>query len=191
MSDSIINRSMTPSELLENQAYALVRTKENGDFWWLEDVYRLDGSAVSSMEEINKHVEDGSGRYEVVYIDHSEISGTADETDDAEMAEVCASLEATRLHLETVRDELQDIRAGYEALEDSHGRLEFAIDATLSVIATECELIRSEYADADVEHEDLIRVIDHKRFETLARMANLIEALTDGHHAAFIPSFPS
>lgn len=73
----MINRSMTPDELLASKCYAIIRTDEEGRFKWLTDTYVFDGSALSDAERMNDGIENGD-RYEVVVIDHTRDGVDAD-----------------------------------------------------------------------------------------------------------------
>lgn len=78
----MFGRSMTPNQLLEKHNYALVRVDEDGNFLWAVDFFAMDGSAISSMEEANKYVEN-SDSYEVVDIDHDSHCDHCDSDTDA------------------------------------------------------------------------------------------------------------
>lgn len=65
----MINRSMTPDELLASKCYAIIRVDEEGRFKWLTDTYVFDGTAMGDAERMNDGIENGD-RYEVVVIDH-------------------------------------------------------------------------------------------------------------------------
>lgn len=185
----MINKSMTPNELLADKSFALIRTDDDGNFRWCVETYRMEGDALSDLETRLKYLV-GSGSYEIVYIDHD---GTVDgdgETDaiDADTLENLADLAERVALIDTTVEELKRVT-------DQLDRLTTAMRTVCKYIEVTCEnIVTARKVDKEygVDATDLrIRELDHARYSTMTAIASIIENATGYEFTAYTHDFPT
>ena len=183
----MINKSMTPNELLANHSFALIRTDDDGNFRWCVDTYRMEGDALSDLETRLKYLV-GSGSYEVVYIDHSDTADGETVDADADTLENLADLAERVALIDTTVDELKRVT-------DQLDRLTTAMRTVCKYIEVTCEnIVTARKVDKEygVDATDLrIRELDHVRYSTMTAIASIIENATGYEFTVYTHDFPT